>query len=352
MFLIYIGVNMPTKAVVFNGFRKHDGKSLRDLTPGEYIQMAGRAGRRGLDKVGTVIITLWNDLPPECDIKTLMTGKPVVLASQFRLRYNMILNLVRVNNLSVQQMIKSSFTEFSAQKLLTNHDLFIKKIRYEDYFAHCLQQQQQLLENTVDSELGRPEVFEEICSFHSVVQTGQYWWQMLCQWLFDNASSLSLTSNSSLSMKSNRNKRDVSAEVAVTVAERTWSERLFAMGRLVCATAKGFVGTPSLAIVLTTPLETIKILAEQEIRRNAEAEKTKLVEKKSSSMLDKLKFGGGSAQARLSMITGDTAATAAATTSSTGLKAAVGDNSIFLLFAVNAEEAAPSVRGKPCLGRD
>lgn len=46
-----MGVNMPARSVVFNGIRKHDGRSFRDLLPGEYTQMAGRAGRRGLDRV-------------------------------------------------------------------------------------------------------------------------------------------------------------------------------------------------------------------------------------------------------------------------------------------------------------
>lgn len=127
-----MGVNMPARCVVFNGFRKHDGKSFRDLLSGEYIQMAGRAGRRGLDATGTVIITSWNDLPFESDLKKLLTGRPTLLSSQFRLRYNMILNLVRVNNLSVQQMMKSSFTEFASQKLLLNHDISNKRKQYED----------------------------------------------------------------------------------------------------------------------------------------------------------------------------------------------------------------------------
>ncbi|CAM9564724.1 unnamed protein product, partial [Choristocarpus tenellus] len=64
-----MGVNMPARTVVFNGTRKHDGVNFRqerlkrDLLPGEYTQMAGRAGRRGLDKVGTVIITCWSEPP-------------------------------------------------------------------------------------------------------------------------------------------------------------------------------------------------------------------------------------------------------------------------------------------------
>lgn len=49
---------------MFSGIRKHDGRSFRELLPGEYIQMAGRAGRRGLDTAGTVIIVSRDDEPP------------------------------------------------------------------------------------------------------------------------------------------------------------------------------------------------------------------------------------------------------------------------------------------------
>lgn len=55
---------MPAKCAVFSGIRKHDGRTFRDILPGEYTQMAGRAGRRGLDATGTVIIVA-NDLLPE-----------------------------------------------------------------------------------------------------------------------------------------------------------------------------------------------------------------------------------------------------------------------------------------------
>ena len=51
-----MGVNMPARSVVFDSIEKHDGKRKRDLLSSEYIQMAGRAGRRGLDLTGTVII--------------------------------------------------------------------------------------------------------------------------------------------------------------------------------------------------------------------------------------------------------------------------------------------------------
>ena len=60
-----MGVNFPARTVAFHGTRKHDGTQFRSLLPGEYTQMSGRAGRRGLDDVGTVIITAWDNNMPE-----------------------------------------------------------------------------------------------------------------------------------------------------------------------------------------------------------------------------------------------------------------------------------------------
>jgi antiviral helicase SKI2 len=58
-----MGVNMPTRTVLFHATRKHDGVNWRDLLPGEYTQMSGRAGRRGIDAHGTVIIIAWDEVP-------------------------------------------------------------------------------------------------------------------------------------------------------------------------------------------------------------------------------------------------------------------------------------------------
>ncbi|WOO80266.1 Putative ATP-dependent RNA helicasec [Vanrija pseudolonga] len=112
-----MGVNMPAKSVVFAGIRKHDGVSFRNLLPGEYTQMAGRAGRRGLDTTGTVILLSGEELPPVKELHEMMLGTPNRLTSQFRLTYNMILNLLRVEALRVEEMIKRSFSENAAQKL-------------------------------------------------------------------------------------------------------------------------------------------------------------------------------------------------------------------------------------------
>lgn len=66
-----MGLNLPTRTVVFSGYRKHDGKQFRDLLPGEYIQMAGRAGRRGLDPQGTVIIVSPMDEAPAVRLRII-----------------------------------------------------------------------------------------------------------------------------------------------------------------------------------------------------------------------------------------------------------------------------------------
>ncbi|RVE67202.1 hypothetical protein OJAV_G00114450 [Oryzias javanicus] len=90
-----MGVNMPARTVVFDSIRKHDGTGFRNLLPGEYIQMAGRAGRRGLDATGTVIILCKAGVHEMSDLHAMMMGKPTLLQSQFRLTYTMILNLLR-----------------------------------------------------------------------------------------------------------------------------------------------------------------------------------------------------------------------------------------------------------------
>lgn len=89
-----MGVNMPARTVVFDSVRKHDGKELRDLEPAEYIQMAGRAGRRGIDQEGTVIILCKQEVPHEENLKKMMLGKPSLLVSQFRLTYGMVSKLI------------------------------------------------------------------------------------------------------------------------------------------------------------------------------------------------------------------------------------------------------------------
>ena len=102
-----MGVNMPARTVVFDTTTKHDGLEFRDLRPGEYIQMSGRAGRRGLDKTGTVIILCkMARVPDITKLNQMILGVPTKLESKFRLTYGMILQLLRVGTISM--MVRSS----------------------------------------------------------------------------------------------------------------------------------------------------------------------------------------------------------------------------------------------------
>lgn len=106
-----IGLNMPAKTVVFTTVRKFDGTDFRNLTSGEYIQMSGRAGRRGLDDRGIVIMMTDEKLEPAA-AKNMVKGDADRLDSAFHLGYNMILNLMRVEGLTPEYMLERCFYQF------------------------------------------------------------------------------------------------------------------------------------------------------------------------------------------------------------------------------------------------
>ena len=106
-----IGLNMPARTVVFTSVRKYDGKDFRNLSGGEYIQMSGRAGRRGLDDRGVVIMMCDEQLEP-ASAKAMVKGEADRLNSAFHLSYNMILNLMRVEGVSPEYMLERCFFQF------------------------------------------------------------------------------------------------------------------------------------------------------------------------------------------------------------------------------------------------
>jgi ATP-dependent RNA helicase DOB1 len=106
-----IGLNMPAKTVVFTGVEKFDGTAMRYLTPSEFIQMSGRAGRRGLDDRGIVIMMIDSKMEPTT-AKEIVRGQQDDLNSAFYLGYNMILNLMRVEGISPEFMLEHCFFQF------------------------------------------------------------------------------------------------------------------------------------------------------------------------------------------------------------------------------------------------
>lgn len=106
-----IGLNMPAKTVVFTQVTKFDGISRRPLTSSEYIQMSGRAGRRGLDERGIVIMMVDDKLEPDT-AKEIVVGQQDRLNSAFHLGYNMVLNLLRIEAISPEFMLENCFFQF------------------------------------------------------------------------------------------------------------------------------------------------------------------------------------------------------------------------------------------------
>ncbi|PYH95178.1 antiviral helicase [Aspergillus ellipticus CBS 707.79] len=106
-----IGLNMPARTVVFTSVRKFDGFSQRWVTPSEFIQMSGRAGRRGLDDRGIVIMMVGEEMDPAV-AKEIVRGEQDRLNSAFHLGYNMILNLMRVEGISPEFMLEKCFYQF------------------------------------------------------------------------------------------------------------------------------------------------------------------------------------------------------------------------------------------------
>lgn len=106
-----IGLNMPAKTVVFTSVRKFDGVSARWVTASEFIQMSGRAGRRGLDERGIVIMMIDEKLEPAV-AKGIVRGEQDKLNSAFYLGYNMILNLMRVEAINPEFMLERCFFQF------------------------------------------------------------------------------------------------------------------------------------------------------------------------------------------------------------------------------------------------
>ncbi|CAE6411975.1 unnamed protein product [Rhizoctonia solani] len=106
-----IGLNMPAKTVVFTDVEKFDGRGVRPLSSGEYIQMSGRAGRRGLDDRGVVIMMVNAKLEP-ATAKGMVKGEADRLDSAFHLGYNMVLNLMRVEGVSPEYMLERCFYQY------------------------------------------------------------------------------------------------------------------------------------------------------------------------------------------------------------------------------------------------
>ncbi|KAF2879988.1 hypothetical protein ILUMI_26176 [Ignelater luminosus] len=123
-----MGLNMPARTVLFTGMRKFDGAEYRWITSGEYIQMSGRAGRRGIDDKGIVILMVDEKVPPAAG-RDIVKGAPDPINSAFHLTYNMVLNLLRVEEINPEYMLERSFFQFQNQAAIPGlYDKYQEKL--------------------------------------------------------------------------------------------------------------------------------------------------------------------------------------------------------------------------------
>ena len=111
-----LGINMPARSVVLERLVKWNGEALADITPGEYTQLTGRAGRRGIDVEGHAVVVWSPGLEPEA-LAGLASTRTYPLRSSFRPSYNMAVNLVgQVGRERARELLQSSFAQFQADR--------------------------------------------------------------------------------------------------------------------------------------------------------------------------------------------------------------------------------------------
>lgn len=137
-----VGINMPAKTACFYSLEKYDGINFRFLTRHEYFQLAGRAGRRGLDKVGYAITLYDREYYPIKKLEEMIQGESEEIISQFRLSFNTVLNLVKNHEPEEREKIlKMNFDYFLKQhnekqvRIKASYNNRLKKLKSMNYLS-------------------------------------------------------------------------------------------------------------------------------------------------------------------------------------------------------------------------
>ena len=161
-----VGVNMPTKTVLFTDVHKHDGQNFRVLHPHEYTQMAGRAGRRGIDKVGNVIL-LYNLFTSETTShREMLYGNPAKLQSKFDISSKLVLSML-YNKIDIMGFVKKSMYVYENETSQSGIKLRIKHLEEKVLYPEgILENYEALLLNIkMHTNRKRKEFQKELASF-------------------------------------------------------------------------------------------------------------------------------------------------------------------------------------------
>ena len=111
-----LGINMPARTVVLERLDKFNGESRVQITPGEYTQLTGRAGRRGIDTIGHSVIQWAGNLDPG-SVAGLASKRTYPLISPFKPTYNMAVNLIEAFGRDrAREVLETSFAQFQADR--------------------------------------------------------------------------------------------------------------------------------------------------------------------------------------------------------------------------------------------
>ena len=121
-----LGINMPARSVVIERFTKYGGAGRATLTSGEYLQLTGRAGRRGLDEEGHAVVA-WSSEITFAEAARVASAPPPNLRSAFRPTYNLAVNLVsRFDRETAAAVLQRSFAQWQAR----TPDLLLQQLEH------------------------------------------------------------------------------------------------------------------------------------------------------------------------------------------------------------------------------
>ncbi|GAB4274666.1 MAG: DEAD/DEAH box helicase [Candidatus Rifleibacteriota bacterium] len=127
-----VGVNMPARSVAFDSLRKYDGRTFRPMKSLEFCQISGRAGRRGIDEFGWVIVPYTPEDLSVDELQELVYGDIEPLESQFDLSFNSVLNLYAGHKPEeIRTILKRNFAQFQANEKLPQLMEKVNKLRAE-----------------------------------------------------------------------------------------------------------------------------------------------------------------------------------------------------------------------------
>ncbi|NQX33681.1 RNA helicase [Herbiconiux sp. VKM Ac-2851] len=124
-----LGINMPARTVVLEKLEKFNGEARVPITAGEYTQLTGRAGRRGIDVEGHSVIQWRDGLDPQ-EVASLASRRTYPLNSSFRPTYNMAVNLIdQFGRPRTREILESSFAQFQADRAVVD---LARKVRQQE----------------------------------------------------------------------------------------------------------------------------------------------------------------------------------------------------------------------------